>query len=237
MRYTRMLQEVSTWFQAVRSRHAGEMQCGCGCVRCCHGLFDISLPEALHATLGFSALPADARSYVVEHASAIQEKIVAKAPELTAPYLLPMSDDALIDRIVSAVPSPRCPFLGPDDSCLIYEHRPLACRLEGVPMVDVQDGLFGDWCELNFTGGISEQARENLERDYYELQQIERTSTERLSKKLLGLQQEAVTVFIPSLIVEFETFWRPLLARLDPEELEFEDLPVHPRKPAPSFSI
>ncbi len=40
----------------------------------------------------------------------------------------------------------------------IYE-RPMACRLEGVPMVDTRHGLLGDWCDLNFTGGVPEDAR------------------------------------------------------------------------------
>jgi len=39
--------------------------------------------------------------------------------------------------------SPRCPLLGSHDECLVYECRPLACRLEGAPMVDSRDGPFG----------------------------------------------------------------------------------------------
>ncbi|MBP3730671.1 MAG: YkgJ family cysteine cluster protein [Mailhella sp.] len=29
----------------------------------------------------------------------------------------------------------RCPLLGLDDTCLLYEHRPITCRLYGVPTV------------------------------------------------------------------------------------------------------
>jgi hypothetical protein len=165
-------------------------------------------------------LPAETRTLVAASAAEIQKKIAKQAPELKAPYLLKMGDDSLIDRIVTRASSPRCPLLASDDSCLIYEHRPLACRMEGIPMVDVHDGLFGDWCELNFVAGVPSDAQDDLLRNYYELQEVERSSTARLSESLLGERQEALTVFIPSLIAEYENFWRPLLAKLDPADLE-----------------
>jgi Fe-S-cluster containining protein len=219
--YSGLLHGVAEWSQMVQARHASEMQCRRGCVLCCYGLFDISLPDALHVALSLSALPAETRSAVTASAAEIQKKITKQAPELKAPYLLKMGDDLLIDRIVTRVPSPRCPFLAPDDTCLIYEHRPLACRMEGIPMVDIHDGLFGDWCELNFVAGVPSDAQDDLLRNYYELHDIEKSTTAKLSELLLGERQEVLTVFIPSLIVEYENFWAPLLAKLDPADLEF----------------
>ena len=67
---------------------------------------------------------------------------------------------------VDAAQSPPCPCLRDAGECLIYESRPLSCRLEGVPMVDVHRGLFGDWCGLNFKEGIPETAIANLQLDY-----------------------------------------------------------------------
>lgn len=116
-----------------------------------------------------------------------------------------------IDRIVDCMGNPRCPFLGEQHECLIYEHRPLACRLEGAPLVDVQDGLFGDWCELNFTEGVPAVAMKDLERDYDQIQDAEENLTESLTRALLDRKLSCATVFIPSLIVEFESFWKKLL--------------------------
>ncbi len=94
-------------------------------------------------------------------------------------------------------------------------------------MVDDHDGLFGDWCELNFVEGVSEEAQENLQRDYYGLQESERASTSHLSELLLGESQEALTVFIPSIIVEYERFWAPLLERVRPVDWDLP-APVDP---------
>ncbi len=213
--YRNLLNETSNWFQIVQNRHADLMQCRSGCTACCSGLFDISLPDALHVTAGMAALPADTSSEVTARAQEIQRRIVARAPDLAAPYLLKMKDELLIDRITARIQPPRCPFLSREHACLIYEHRPLACRLEGVPMVDAHDGLFGDWCEFNFPDGVGAESQEDLQRDYYALQEVERSSTASLSELLLGERLDAVTVFIPSLIVGYESFWAPLLAKLE----------------------
>ncbi len=82
-------------------------------------------------------------------------------------------------------------------------------------MVDSHDGLFGDWCEFNFTDGVGAESQQDLQRDYYALQEAERSSTAALAESLLGERLDAVTVFIPSLIVECENFWAPLLAKLE----------------------
>ena len=50
------LEEVDAWFGEVRARHDGQMLCGRGCALCCHGLFDISLPDALLVAEAFAAL-------------------------------------------------------------------------------------------------------------------------------------------------------------------------------------
>jgi hypothetical protein len=81
-------------------------------------------------------------------------------------------------------------------------------------MVDARDGLFGDWCELNFTGGISEARRRTLVLDYAGIQELDDSLTERLATGLLGRPARCATVFIPSLIAEFESFWRPRLDSL-----------------------
>ena len=207
-----MMREVDGWFDSICTRYATEMQCGRGCALCCHGLFDISLPDAVRVAEAFGRLPGEVRTSVEGRAAEIQSVIEWEAPELRSPCLLNVVPEERIDRIVENAGSPRCPFLGEHAECLIYDNRPMACRLEDVPMVDLQDGLFGDWCELNFTSGVSEQALRDLGRDYYGMQEVEEAATESLSKTLLGEKLSVATVFIPSLVVEFDRFWKLRIA-------------------------
>ena len=46
-----------------------------------------------------------------------------------------------------------CVLLDSDGLCLVYDHRPLTCRLHGLPLVDVTGEIMDDaWCTLNFIG-------------------------------------------------------------------------------------
>lgn len=213
-RHVHFLNEVDTWFSSVRRSHPTQMRCGSGCSLCCYGLFDISLPDALHLAEGIGGLAPDVLGRVKRDAAVIQRVIESHAPGLEAPWLLHGVNESTLDEIVAAARSPRCPLLGEGGECLVYPFRPLACRLEGVPMVDTADGLFGDWCELNFRGGVSPALAEGLKQDYYGLQRTEDVSTEVLAEVLLGIRSPAVTVFIASVIAAHEDFWAPLSRRL-----------------------
>jgi Fe-S-cluster containining protein len=198
--YKQLLQKADEWFCSLREKYAGKVRCGRGCSGCCYGLFDISLPDAFVVAAAFGALPEKIRSTVLHSALQIQEKIREPLDEVSQPFLLHTFSQDRIDEIVNSIADVRCPFLGPSDECLIYHQRPLACRLKGFPMVDARDGLFGDWCELNFTEGLPPESARDLCLDYCELEAIERQATRSLSEKLLGRKLDDVTVFIPSVI-------------------------------------
>ncbi len=207
-KHNRLLQYIDQWFRSIQAKCGDQMQCGRGCAQCCYGLFDVSLPDAFRVAEAFRLLPAEIRSMVADRASAIQERICQEGTELRAPFFLNEISLDRIDQIVEQIPNIRCPLLDESDCCLTYRHRPLACRLEGVPMVDSHDGLFGDWCELNFKGGVSAELSEYLGLDYYEIQATEQEVTGHLAHHLLGSRQEEVTIFIPSIIAGFDIFWK-----------------------------
>jgi Fe-S-cluster containining protein len=211
--YRQSLEALDRWFSSIVNAYPGRMQCRLGCASCCYGLWDVSLPDAFLAAEGIRWLPPDVLDAVRGRASEIQRTIRRLAPELAPPYFLDALGEEGIDRIVEAAGSPGCPFLGNGDRCLIYEYRPLACRLEGVPMVDLGDGPFGDWCELNFTDGIPGDARRDLALDYAGLQEMEDSLGERIAVEVLGRQGAGITVFLPSVAAEFESFWRMYLGR------------------------
>jgi hypothetical protein len=73
-------------------------------------------------------------------------------------------------------------------------------------MVDINDGLFGDWCELNFKEGVSAELAEDLRLDYYEIQTIEQEVTGHLSQYFGASPQKEATLFIPSVIAASDVF-------------------------------
>jgi Fe-S-cluster containining protein len=197
--HKRRLRELNQWFRFIQSRHVSQMQCGQGCALCCHGLFDISIPDAMQVAEGFVELAEEISKGVMERASLIHCSIAERWAELTPPYLLNTFSDDRIDALTEAIGEVGCPFLDRRNSCLIYEWRPMACRLEGLPMVDARDGLFGDWCELNFTNGVDPKAEEDLRLDYYAIQEVD----------------QGPTLFVPSLIYAISRGeWNILVRRI-----------------------
>jgi Fe-S-cluster containining protein len=202
---------IDEWFAGIRAKYTSQMQCGKGCTACCHGLFDISLADAVEVARGFQELPPDVQLHLARRAADLYAVIRRSAPDKGTPVLF-AEDDARIDAAVDAANEPPCPLLGGKGECLIYEHRPMACRLEGVPMIDVHDGLFGDWCELNFTQGIPKSAKTDLQQDYEAID----TEQDRRSSdcaRRAGLPNARAVTFIPSVISEYRSFWSALVSR------------------------
>jgi len=213
-RHLGFLMENEEWFARVRATCGDQMQCGRGCALCCHGLFDISFVDALLLAEGYGRLHAPQKERVFARARLTENVIESELPGIASPFLLHGLPQSLLDRIVESARSPRCPLLGDQDECLVYASRPLACRLEGAPMVDSRDGLFGDWCELNFGQGLPPGIEEILIRDYYAIQAAEDTSNEVMADLLLGRRDPEVTVFIPSVITEHFSLWERFTAAI-----------------------
>jgi Fe-S-cluster containining protein len=205
--YDRFLKDLDTWFRAVRIKYGDRMVCGRGCARCCYGLFDVPLPDALRVAAGYRNLAPSVRNSVRERSLALNRQLTLEAPGLRDPFLLDSLPEGDVDRLTEMFDAVPCPFLGSGEECLIYASRPLACILEGVPMVDAHDGPFDDWCELNFAGGTGGEAGKDLVLDYYAIEAtVQRTSIELL-KSIPCFPGEETTVFLPSVVVAFESFW------------------------------
>jgi len=209
--YHHFLMGIDTWFRSVRVKYGHRMQCGRGCIFCCCGLFDVPLPDAFRVAAGFGALPSSERQDVARLARDLHSGLLAEAPELKEPYFLDAVPEDRVELLVERFSDVRCPFLTADGDCLIYEYRPSACILEGVPMVDFQDGPFDDWCALNFTDGIDRDVEKDLVLDYYGIETTVQRVSEQLTESLPALSRRETTVFIPSIVVAFDRFWHNLL--------------------------
>ncbi len=211
--YQHFLMELDTWFRSIRVKYGSRMQCGKGCTLCCRGLFDVPLPDAFRAAAGYERLSPSVRKDVAVYAGSLHAGLLGEAPDLEEPFFLDRIPEDRIDRLADCFDDVGCPFLTTDGDCLIYEFRPSACILEGVPMVDVRDGPFDDWCGLNFTAGIDRVAEEDLRLDYYGIEATIQRISENLAEGLPLLPGKETTVFLPSIVVAFESFWRGLIKK------------------------
>lgn len=151
--YGELLSSVDSWFSR-SMREVGEaVACAKGCSGCCRGLFDITLLDACFLKRGFDRLSPGVRMTVMKKALRRLDDLKIDRPALEHPYILNIWPEAEWEPLMPDEDETPCPLLGEDGLCLVYDHRPMTCRLHGIPLVDVSGEIFHDeWCTLNFLG-------------------------------------------------------------------------------------
>ena len=132
-RYETLRAEADALFARVREAHPGCVTCKEGCSDCCHALFDLSLVEAMYLNRAFEAAFAHGpeRSDILTRASESDRRLTRLKRELFRAEKDGESPEAIMAQAAQA--RLRCPLLDREDRCLLYEARPITCRLYGVP--------------------------------------------------------------------------------------------------------
>ncbi|MBU1003961.1 MAG: YkgJ family cysteine cluster protein [Proteobacteria bacterium] len=131
-KYERLVAEVDKAFGQVQAQHGECINCGEGCSDCCHAMFDLSLIEALYLNRKFNTtFEGQRRSELLDRADKADRrgyKIKREAFHLSR-------EGARTSEILEAIAKARvrCPLLGADDKCELYDARPITCRLYGIP--------------------------------------------------------------------------------------------------------
>ncbi len=147
--YRQLLLAADAWFASCMAVGGAQIRCSGGCAGCCHGLFDITLLDALVLQEGFGAMADADRSLVLAAARNQLARLQKKWPAFKAPYLLNgIPQEEWDSPEENATP---CPLLDAHGRCRLYADRPLICRLHGLPHVDFSGEVFDDsWCTRNF---------------------------------------------------------------------------------------
>ena len=131
-KYEAIVAEVDTLFKKFENEMGDLVKCGKGCSDCCNALFDVSLVEAMYINAKFNEkFSGLERSIIMERADKADRQIhklkrkVFKASQEGLP-----TNEIMLEVAKARV---RCPMLDDNDLCSIYDHRPITCRLYGVP--------------------------------------------------------------------------------------------------------
>lgn len=132
-RYEQIAKEADAVFEHIRSRYPEEVICKEQCASCCHALFDLSLVEALYLNAKFN----EKFSSGLERFKLLDmaDEADRKAAQIKRKAFKDSKEGKDSNEILSWISGiqVRCPLLGEDDRCVLYEHRPVTCRLYGVP--------------------------------------------------------------------------------------------------------
>ncbi len=131
-RYETVAREADALFSRIRAEFPAEVVCREKCSSCCHALFDLSLVEALYLNKRFQErFSGVERFQIMDRAGDVDRKTVKIKRKAFKDSSAGRDSNEILAEIAAV--SIRCPLLGPDDLCLLYDVRPVTCRLYGVP--------------------------------------------------------------------------------------------------------
>jgi len=132
VKYEALVHMVDGVFERVKKEYPKEVFCRKKCSDCCYAIFDLTLIEALYLNDKF-----------LKKFSGIEKNSLTEIADKTDRVLVKMKRNAYREvkngadqlEIVAKMSQERirCPLLGKDDLCVMYEHRPITCRVYGIP--------------------------------------------------------------------------------------------------------
>ncbi len=131
-RYEALVDQVGQVFNKVSTEFTEEVKCKPACDDCCHALFDLTFVEALYIKSKFDEVFAGkARFEITEYANKTDRALAKMKKEAYKRHEAGESDTAIIEAVSKM--RVRCPLLGEDGKCQMYDYRPIACRVYGIP--------------------------------------------------------------------------------------------------------
>ncbi len=132
-KYEELSAQCSLIFDKFKEKYPQEIKCKIGCVDCCYALFDLTLIEAIYINRKFNeVLPEEIRSKVVEEAGTIDRKIYKIKRWAYKERQKGVPEDKILEEVGKQ--RIKCPLLTEENKCLMYQYRPITCRLYGLPL-------------------------------------------------------------------------------------------------------
>ena len=119
-------------FERVQKEFPECVKCKIKCDDCCYALFDLTLIEAIYLNHQFNKIIKDKeRERLIERSNRADRKIhKIKRKAYKEKAAGKNEADILTDLAGERI---RCPLLNDKEMCDLYEHRPITCRLYGMP--------------------------------------------------------------------------------------------------------
>jgi len=213
--YGRLLAEVDTWFARCLATEPQAIACGAGCSECCRGLFDITLLDALFLKSGFDRLDPQVQAMVRAKALDRLQQLRHIWPDFQEPYILNYRPEEEWENLMPEDDEAPCLLVDNDGRCILYNFRPMTCRLNGIPLIDLSgEVFFEEWCTLNFIGRNPLGMKE-LRGEFQRIFADELLLFQQLTGSLCKQQLNELDTFIPTaLLIDFAGFeWPTWLQR------------------------
>jgi Fe-S-cluster containining protein len=126
--YAALAARADASFQKLTADYGDLVRCKPGCADCCHAVFGLFPMEAVVVKERFDRLPRKERRAALQRAAKSDRDLRKLRERITGD---PDASPRDIRRL--ATERVRCPLLNEDQACILYAHRPITCRVYGIP--------------------------------------------------------------------------------------------------------
>ncbi|MBF0231982.1 MAG: YkgJ family cysteine cluster protein [Desulfamplus sp.] len=197
-KYEALVSMVDGIFNKVKDEYPKEVFCREKCSDCCYAIFDIPIIEAIYINHKFNQAFSGTKKRELIDASAKVDRALFK---MKRDAYMEIKDgknelDVLAKMSMERI---RCPLLGPDNLCILYDSRPITCRIYGIPTsTSGESHICG---RTNFKQG-GKYPTVNMDTVYSQLQLISAEMTAALKVKNIKICEMLIPVSM-ALITDF----------------------------------
>ena len=126
--YDLLVDKADQAFQENRNLHGARMACELHCADCCHAVFGLFLIEAAILKHHFDRLDGEKKKEVLLRCNETERGLKRLEKKLER-----YGEDPETQVSILAKERIQCPLLDDNNECILYAHRPITCRVYGIP--------------------------------------------------------------------------------------------------------
>ena len=126
--YYQLVIKADHSFKRMKEDFPDEVRCVNGCSECCHAVFGLFFIEAAFVQEQFSAIDPLEQEKAILRCDKTEEDLARLEKKLEG-----FKHDPQMAAYTMAKERVRCPLLNENEKCVLYHHRPITCRVYGVP--------------------------------------------------------------------------------------------------------
>lgn len=117
-------------FLKVQKEYGSCIKCDVHCADCCHSVFGLFLIESVYLNYHFNMLDRRRRREAVARGDKSDRDLLEVEKKLQL-----YNHDPQMKALAMAKERIRCPLLDDSRKCVLYAHRPVTCRVYGIPTI------------------------------------------------------------------------------------------------------
>jgi Fe-S-cluster containining protein len=132
VKYEAIVSMIDQVFDRVKKEFPKEVFCREKCSDCCYAIFDLTLIEALYLNHKFNEkFSGNEKANLLAIADKTDRALVKMKREAYKKVREGADQLEIVGKMSQE--RVRCPLLGENNLCLMYEYRPITCRVYGIP--------------------------------------------------------------------------------------------------------